>query len=51
MIDGQIFFDQTIENDLRTYYNIQKIRTGQRDDYKTGFLLDYLYFKEYFELI
>ena len=31
MIDGQNFFDQPVENDLRTYDNILKI--GQRDNY------------------
>ena len=29
------------KNDLRTYDNIRKITTGQRDDYTTGCLLDY----------
>ena len=32
---------------LRTYDNIQKIATGQGDDYTTGCLLDYLHFKNY----
>ena len=36
---------------LRTYDNIQKIATGQGDDYTTGCLLDYLYFKNYYEMI
>ena len=44
MIDGQNFFDQPVRNDLITYDNIQKIATGQGDDYATGFLLDYNYF-------
>ena len=29
------------KNDLRTYDNIRKITTCQRDDYTTGCLLDY----------
>ena len=29
---------------MRTYDNIQKIATGQGDDYTTGCLLDYNYF-------
>ena len=41
IIDGKIFFNQTIKNGLRTYDNIKKIATGQRDDYTTGCLLDY----------
>ena len=29
---------------MRTYNNIQKIATGQGNDYTTGCLLDYPYF-------
>ena len=36
MIDEQNFFDQTVKNNLRTYDNIQKIVTGQGDDYTTS---------------
>ena len=32
MIDGRIFFDQPIKNDLRTYDNIRKMAIGQGDD-------------------
>ena len=32
---------------MRTYDNILKIITGQVDDYTTGCLLDYPYFKDY----
>ena len=51
IIDGKKVFDQPVKNDLRTYYNIQKITTGQGDDYTTGCLLHYLYFKEHFNMI
>ena len=51
MIDGKKFFDQLLENDLTTYDVIQKIATGQGDDYSAGCLLDYPYFKEYYKLI
>ena len=51
MIEEQNFFDQPIKNNLRTYYNIRKITTGQEDDYATGCLLDYHYFKEYYKII
>ena len=47
LINGQIFFDQPVRNNLITYDNIQKIATGQGDDYTTGCLLDYDYFKKY----
>ena len=45
MIDGKNFFDQPINNMIKTYENIRKITIGQGDDYATGFLLDYTYFK------
>ena len=51
MIDGKDFFDQPVKNDLTTYENIRKIATGQGDDYTTGCLLDYNYFKNYYKMI
>ena len=36
---------------MRAYDNIQKIETGQGDDYTTSCLLDYPYFKEHQKLI
>ena len=50
-IDGQSFFDQPVKNNLRTYDSIQKIATGQGDDYTTGSLLDYIYFKNFYKMI
>ena len=35
----------------KTYENIRKIATGKGDDYTTGCLLDYLYFKENYKMI
>ena len=51
MIYGKNFFDQTVKNDKVTYENIRKIATGWGDDYTTGCLLDYTYFKKYWKLI
>ena len=51
MIDAKNGFDQPVKNDLKRYDNIQKIATGQGDDYATGSLLDYIYFKRYFKMI
>ena len=51
MINGRNFFDQPGNNNLRTYDNIRIAATGQGDDYTTGCLLDYIYFKEYYKLI
>ena len=47
MIDGKIFFDQPVKNDEGTYENIRKIAAGQGDDYTTGCLRGYTYFKKY----
>ena len=47
MIDGKNFFDQPIKKYIKIYANIQKITTGQGDDYTTGCLLDYNYFKKH----
>ena len=51
MIDGKNFFDQPIKNNKVTYENIRKIATGQGDNYTTGCLLDYIYFKNYCKMI
>ena len=51
MIDGRHFLDQPVKKDLRTYNNIQKVGTGQGDDYTTGCLLDYPHSKNYYKLI
>ena len=51
MIDGRNFFDQPINNMTKTYKNIRKITAGQGDDYTTGCLLDYSYFKDHYKMI
>ena len=51
MVDGKNFFDQSINNDFKTYENIRKIATGKGDDYTTVCLLNYPYFKEIFKII
>ena len=51
MIDGINFPDQPVKTDLRTYDNFRKIPISQGDDYTTGCLLDYPYFKKYYKLI
>ena len=44
MIDGNNFFDQPINSNLKTYENTRKTSIGKGDDYTTGCLLDYSYF-------
>ena len=36
---------------MKKYDEIRKIATGKRDDYTTGCLLDYQYFKDHYQLI
>ena len=51
MIERKNVSDRPVRNDKVTYKNIRKIATGQRDDYTTGCLLDYTYFKKYYKMI
>ena len=51
MIDRKFFFDQPIKNYIKTYDNIRKIATAQGDDYTTGCLLDYNYFKKNYKMV
>ena len=51
MIDGKNFFDQPIKNNKVTYENIRKVAIGHGDDYTSGCLLDYTYFKKYYKMI
>ena len=46
LIDGINFYNQPINDLIKQYDEIRKTATGQGDDYKTGCLLDYQYFKE-----
>ena len=50
MFDGKKVFDQPVNNNLKTYENIRRIATGKGDDYATGCLLDYFYFKENYKM-
>ena len=51
VIDGKDLFDQPINSNLKICENIRKIATGQGDDYTTGCLLDYSYFKGNYKMI
>ena len=51
LIDGRNFYDQPINDLIKQYNEIRKTATGQRDDYTTGYLLDYQYFKDPYQLI
>ena len=51
LIDGRNFYDQPINDQIKKYDEIRKITTGKGDDYTTGCLLDYQYFKDHYQLI
>ena len=51
MINGETFFDQPIKVNKVTYENIRKVATGKGDDYTTGCLLDYPYFRDNYKII
>ena len=50
-IDGRNFYDEAINDSIKQYDKIRKISIGQGDDYTTGCLLDFAYFKEKYRLI
>ena len=46
MINGENFLDQPIKSKKVICENIRKVATGKVDDYTTGCLLDYPYFRD-----
>ena len=51
MIDGRNFYDQAINDLIKQYDEVRKISTEHGDDYTTGSLVDYAYFKDNYRLI
>ena len=51
LIDARNVYDQSINDQIKEYDEIRKIATGKGDDYTTGCLLDYQYFKNHDQLI
>ena len=51
LIDGTNFYDQPINDKIKQYDEITKVSMGYGDDYTTGCLLDYAYFKDNYRLI
>ena len=49
MIDGKSFFDLPVKNEEEAHEKI--IEMSENNDYKTGNLLDFAYFKETYRLI
>ena len=51
LIDGRNFYNQPISDKIRKYDELRKVTSGKREDYTTGCLLDYEYFKNYYSII
>ena len=51
LIDGRTSYDQPINDQIKKHNDIRKTETEQGDDYTTGCLLDYQYFKDHYQLI
>ena len=51
MINGENVFDQPIKGNKVTYKNIRKVAIGKVNNYATGCLLDYPYFRDNYKMI
>ena len=51
IIDGRYFYDNNINSDVEKYTELKKVMIGKGDDYTTGSLLDYDYFKKNYQLV
>ena len=51
MIDGRNVYDRSTNDSKKQYGEVRKVSTGQGDDYATGYLEDYAYFKDNYRLI
>ena len=48
IIDGRNFYDNPIENDVEKYRELKRVMIGKGEDYTTGSLLDFDYFKKHY---
>lgn len=51
MINGKLFYDQTIDSIIIWYEQIKKLATRQGEDCTAGGLLGYKYIKSHYKLI
>ena len=51
LTDSRSFYDHPINYQIKKYYKIRKTATGKGDNYTTGCLLDYQYFKDHYQII
>ena len=51
LIDGRKFYDRPINDIIKQDDKVRKVSLGYGDDYTTGCLLDYAFFKDNYRLI
>ena len=51
IIDERNFYDNPMESDIEKYGELKKVMIGKGEDYTTGSLLDYDYFKKHYKLV
>ena len=51
IIDGRNFYHNPIESDVEKYRELKKVMIGKREDYTTGSLLNFNYFKKHYKLV
>ena len=51
LIDARNFYDNPIESDIEKHTELKKVMIGKVEDYTTGSLLDYDYFKRNYKLV
>ena len=51
IIDGRNFYDNPIESDIEKYRELKEVVIGKGEDYTTGSLLDFNYFKKHYKLV
>ena len=51
IIDGRNVYDNPIEIDIEKYRELKKVMIRKGEDYNTGSLLDYNYFKKHYKLV
>ena len=50
LIDSRNLLDRPIIDQIKKYDGVRKIETGQGDDYIAGCLLDYKFYRDYYQL-
>ena len=51
IIDGRNFYANPVESDIEKYRELKKVMIGKGEDYTTGSLLDFDYFKKHYKLV